>query len=106
MVILNKIYQIMLRNILITVLLSGFFLTTLFTESKAAISDMTYCGGKFHMKKDMSIFTKLRCKTEDVADSLNPINYFEKRKECIRRKDNADTVAIGKRIYKNCMDSN
>lgn len=106
MTILNKISHIMLRIILTTVLVTGFSLTTFLLESKAATSDMTYCGGKFHMKKDMSIFTKLRCKTEDVADSLNPINYFEKRKECIRRKDNADTVAIGKRIYKNCMDNN
>ena len=42
----------------------------------------------------------------DTLDDLNPLNYFEKRKECLRRKDNADTVAIGKRIYKSCMDGN
>ena len=40
------------------------------------------------------------------ASNLNPMNYFNKRKECLRRKDNADTVAIGKRIYKLCMDGN
>ena len=37
---------------------------------------------------------------------LNPMDYFKKRKECLRRKDHADTVAIGKRIYKNCMEGN
>ena len=61
MTILNKISHIMLRIILTTVLVTGFSLTTFLLESKAATSDMTYCGGKFHMKKDMSIFTKLRC---------------------------------------------
>ena len=77
------------------------------TELKAAkLSEMTYCGGKFRIKSEMSMFEKLRCKTEDVTSSLNPIDYFEKRKECLRRKDHADTVAIGKRVYKNCMDNN
>ena len=42
----------------------------------------------------------------NTLDDLNPLNYFEKRKECLRRKDNADTVAIGKRRYKNCMEGN
>ncbi len=42
----------------------------------------------------------------DALSDLNPLNYFEKRKQCLRRKDNADTVAIGKRIYKNCMEGN
>ncbi len=43
---------------------------------------------------------------ENTLDDLNPLNYFEKRKQCLRRKDNADTVAIGKRIYKSCMEGN
>ena len=46
-----------------------------------------------------SIFSKLKCKTQ----GYNPLGYFEKRKACIKRKDNADTVAQGKSIYKNCM---
>ena len=46
-----------------------------------------------------SIFSKIRCKTQ----GYNFFSYFEKRKECIKRKDNAQTVAQGKRIYKNCM---
>ena len=41
-----------------------------------------------------------------ISPHRNPLNYFEKRKKCLRRKDNADTVAIGKRIYKNCMEGN
>ena len=43
---------------------------------------------------------------EIKAKKLNTMNYLEKRKECLRRKDNADTVAIGKRVYKNCMGNN
>lgn len=97
----------MIKNILITVLFSSVFLLVSLTDLKAAkLSDITYCGGKFRVKSEMSMFEKLRCKTEDVTSSLNPIDYFEKRKECLRRKDNADTVAIGKRVYKNCMDNN
>ena len=97
----------MIKNILITALFSSVFLVALSTELKAAkSSEMTYCGGKFRIKSEMSMFEKLRCKTEDVTSSLNPIDYFEKRKECLRRKDHADTVAIGKRVYKNCMDNN
>jgi len=46
-----------------------------------------------------SIFSKLKCKTQDY----NPLGYFEKRKACIQRRDNADTVAQGKQIYKNCI---
>jgi len=97
----------MIKNILISVLFSSVFLMVPSTDLKAAkLSDITYCGGKFRVKSEMSMFEKLRCKTEDVTSSLNPIDYFEKRKQCLRRKDNADTVAIGKRIYKNCMEGN
>ena len=97
----------MIKNNLITVFFFSVFLVVLSTDLKAAkLSDITYCGGKFRVKSEMSMFEKLRCKTEDVTSSLNPIDYFEKRKECLRRKDNADTVAIGKRVYKNCMGNN
>ena len=58
-------------------------------------------------KSDISdIFSNSSDSISDTIDDLNPLNYFEKRKECLRRKDNADTVAIGKRIYKNCMMGN
>ena len=43
-------------------------------------------------------------KTEKFFHKLNPLNYFEKRKECQRGADTQDTVAMGKRYYKNCMD--
>ena len=42
--------------------------------------------------------------TGNVLDDVNPVNYFKKRKECKERQDRADTVAIGKRWYKECMD--
>ena len=32
------------------------------------------------------------------------VNYFKKRKDCKDYADRADTVAIGKRWYKDCMD--
>ena len=42
---------------------------------------------------------------EKKLDDLNPITYFEKRKECKRLADRADTVYAGKRRYKRCMDN-
>ena len=36
--------------------------------------------------------------------NLNPVTYFEKRKECKEEADRADTVYEGKQRYKNCMD--
>ena len=57
-------------------------------------------------KKDITdVFSNSSDTVSDKIDELNPMNYFKKRKECLRRKDNAETVAIGKRIYKNCMDN-
>ena len=41
----------------------------------------------------------------NAIDDLNPLNYFKRRKECQNRADRADTVAQGKRIYKNCMEN-
>ena len=40
----------------------------------------------------------------NVVDDINPVNYFTKRKECKERQDRADTVAIGKSWYKECMN--
>ena len=39
----------------------------------------------------------------DKVPDLNPVNYFEKRKKCKERADHADTVAMGKIWYKECM---
>jgi hypothetical protein len=36
--------------------------------------------------------------------SINPSDYFKKRKECRESADRADTVAMGKRRYKSCME--
>ena len=44
-------------------------------------------------------FGKIKCKASDY----NPIDYFEKRKHCIRWRDKAETVFKGKQRYKNCM---
>ena len=44
-------------------------------------------------------------KAGDALDDLNPLNYFEKRKERQADADRADTVAIGKRRYKDCMSN-
>ena len=43
-------------------------------------------------------------KTEKILHKLNPLNYFEKRKECQRGADTQDTVAMGKSYFKSCMD--
>ena len=42
-------------------------------------------------------------KAGDALEDLNPISYFEKRKKCQDQADRMDTVAEGKRRYKNCM---
>ncbi len=42
----------------------------------------------------------------DAVEDVNPVNYFAKRKKCKERQDRADTVAIGKRWYKECMKEN
>ena len=86
----------MIKNNLITVFFFSVFLVVLSTESKAysieCILDRSKC----------SLMERIEIK----AKKLNHMNYIEKSKECLRRKDNADTVAIGKRVYKNCMGNN
>ena len=52
------------------------------------------------LDKDKNIFEK----AADALDNINPMNYFEKKKKCQDQADNADTVRIGKRWYKECMD--
>ena len=47
--------------------------------------------------------TSLEKLKNNITD-LNPIDYFEKRKECQARADRADTVAAGKRRFKYCME--
>ena len=41
---------------------------------------------------------------EKAADAINPLNYFKKKKKCQDQADHADTVRIGKKWYKECMD--
>ena len=50
-----------------------------------------------------STFQKLKCKAESAIDDVNPLNYFKNKKMCQAFADRADTVAIGKRRYKDCM---
>ena len=86
----------MIKKNLITVFFFSVFLVVLSTESKAysieCILDRSKC----------SLLERIEIK----AKKLNPMDYIKKRKECLRRKDHADTVAIGKRVYKNCMENN
>jgi len=44
-------------------------------------------------------------KFERMLYDLNPVRYFEKRKECKEEADRADTVYEGKQRYKSCMDN-
>ena len=50
-----------------------------------------------------SSFEKLKCKAGSAIDDINPVNYFKKKEKCQARADNAETVGIGKRWYKDCM---
>lgn len=86
----------MIKNILIPVLFSSFSFLFFSTESKAYSIECALDRSK------CSLLERIEIK----AKKLNPMDYLEKRKECLRRKDNADTVAIGKRVYKNCMENN
>ena len=47
--------------------------------------------------------TSIWYKVGNTIDDINPLNYFKKRKKCQAQADRADTVAIGKRWYKDCM---
>ena len=87
-------------------LLSILFTLVLSAGASANLSDVTYCNSIFYKKSDMTFFEKTKCKAEKISSKLNPMNYLEKRKECLKQKDRADTVAIGKRIYKICMENN
>ena len=40
----------------------------------------------------------------DNLKDLNPVTYFEKRKECKEGADMQDTVYDGKEYYKDCME--
>ena len=54
-------------------------------------------------KSSHSTFELLKCKAESAIDDINPVNYFKKKEKCQARADNAETVGIGKRWYKDCM---
>jgi hypothetical protein len=65
------------------------------------LSSNAYSGSVFSsLNKEKNIFEK----AADALDNINPMNYFEKKKKCQDQADNADTVRIGKRWYKECMD--
>ena len=70
-------------------------------------SKVEACHGSFITKNKTwaqhSAFEKLKCKAGWAIDDINPVNYFKKKEKCQARADNADTVAIGKRWYKDCM---
>ena len=53
---------------------------------------------------DHSTFQKMKCNIGNTIDDLNPVKYFEKRKKCQAQADRMDTVAIGKRYFKHCME--
>ena len=47
---------------------------------------------------------KEKKKKQSILYKLNPLNYFEKRKECKEGADMQDTVYDGKEYYKDCME--
>ena len=71
-------------------------------------SKVEACHGSIFSKQTWaqhSAFEKLKCKAGWVIDDINPVNYFKKKEKCQARADNAETVGIGKRWYKDCMDN-
>ena len=61
------------------------------------------CHNFFIDWSEHSSFEKLKCKAGSAIDDINPVNYFKKKEKCQARADNAETVGIGKRWYKDCM---
>ena len=64
------------------------------------LSGNAYAANVFNTPTEKTFFHKLKWAIKD----LNPIDYFEKRKKCQEWADRMDTVAIGKKIYKSCME--
>ena len=62
------------------------------------------CHNIFIDWSEHSSFEKLKCKAGSAIDDINPVNYFKKKEKCQALADNADTVRIGKKRYKECMD--
>jgi len=70
-------------------------------------TEVEACHGSILSKKTWaqhSAFEKLKCKAGWIIDDINPVNYFKNKKKCQAYADRADTVAIGKRRYKACME--
>ena len=61
------------------------------------------CHNVFTSWSEHSAFEKLKCKAESTIDDINPVKYFKNKKRCQAYADRADTVAIGKERYKDCM---
>ena len=62
------------------------------------LSGNAYSGSVFpSLNTEKNIFEK-------AADAINPLNYFKKKKKCQSKADSADTVRLGKKWYKECMD--
>ena len=78
-----------MKKILIIAVFSLFFAI----DSYALEKSECYLYGK-----NCSLLYKIK------RSDLNPLNYFEKRKECKEWADRADTVYRGKQRYKSCMD--
>jgi len=43
-------------------------------------------------------------KTEKFFHKLNPLNYFEKRKECKEDSERMESTYLEKEYYKDCME--
>ena len=74
-------------------------------QAKCTIDEMFSDDYKIIKKNGESYCVKkgLFDRAGDAIDSLNPLNYFEKRKRCQERADLADNVALGKIEFKHCM---
>ncbi len=88
-----------MRKLLI-ISISTLFLTLIFSFNSS--SEAKTVQEIIEEKCNKSIFTKIKCKTDEY--NLSPTDYFKKRKRCSRYRDQADTVYKGKQIYKRCME--
>ena len=88
-----------MKKILVITILGMLFCNTSFADTKKK-----YEYNREEYKDILDGEKSLFDSAGDVLKKVNPLNYFENKKKCQAHADRADTVAIGKRWYKDCMN--
>ena len=87
-----------MKRFLMIIVLGLFLSSNVYAEQKS-FKEMALEGDRERMRKK-GFFER----QWDNLKDLNPVTYFEKRKECKEGADMQDTVYDGKEYYKDCME--